>query len=170
MRKQLLLKQVLLSKLTRCIYQTNFFCMKCPVKRRGNGIVKKQLLKKIFKVVHLYFCKVIEIFIILLEDYTSYFYKIVVFAWSCSWNITWLDMYLAILFLLSSYYLLLLSNQNQSVYLFLFHIPTKFMINKKKILSGHLCDVYCHALKYFFSRMAFSKLLSPTMVGTFGKQ
>ena len=66
MRKRLLLKQVLFSKLTRCIYQVNYFCMKCPVKRRVSGIVKKQLLKKILKVVHLYFCKVIEIFIILL--------------------------------------------------------------------------------------------------------
>ena len=30
----------------------------------------------------------------------------------CCWNITWLDIYLAILFLLSTCYLLLLSNQN----------------------------------------------------------
>ena len=48
---------------------------------------------------------------------------------------------------------------------------------KKTFLSGDLCDVYCHALEYFFSRMAFSsvlqvvtkKKLSLTMVGTFGK-
>ena len=34
------------------------------------------------------------------------------------------------------------------------------MINKKKtFLSGDLCDVYCHALEYFFSRMAFSSVL-----------
>ena len=46
MRKQLLLKQVLFSKLTHCVYQVNFFCMKCPVKRRVNVIVKKQLLRK----------------------------------------------------------------------------------------------------------------------------
>ena len=54
---------------------------------------------------------------------------------SCCWSITWLDMYLVILSLLSSCYLILLSNQNQSVYLFLFHIPTKFMINKDKDIS-----------------------------------
>ena len=52
-------------------------------------------------------------------------------------------MYLDILFLLSSSYLLLLSNQNQSVYLFLFHIPTKFMINKgKTFLIGDLCVLH----------------------------
>ena len=42
---------------------------------------------------------------------------------SCYWIIIWLDIYLALLFLLTSCYLLLLSNQNQSGYLFLFHIP-----------------------------------------------
>ena len=62
---------------------------------------------------------------------------------SCCWNITWLDIYLAILVLLSSCYLLLLPNQNQPVCLFLFHIPTKFLINKKKtFLSGDLFVVY----------------------------
>ena len=30
---------------------------------------------------------------------------------------------------------------------------------KKTFLSGDLCDVYCHALEYFFSRMAFSSVL-----------
>ena len=64
MRKQLLLKQVVFSKLTHCVYQVNFFYMKCPVKRRVNGIVKKRLLK-ILKTAHLFFCKVIEIFMIL---------------------------------------------------------------------------------------------------------
>ena len=43
--------------------------------------------------------------------------------------------------LLSSCYLLPLSNQNQSVYLFLFHIPTNFMI-KKTFLSGDLCALH----------------------------
>ena len=47
-------------------------------------------------------------------------------------------MYLAILFLLSSCYLVLLSYQNQSFYLFQFHIPTKFMTKKKIFLSGDL--------------------------------
>ena len=53
---------------------------------------------------------------------------------SCCWNITWLNIYLAILFLLSLCYSLLLSNQNQFVYLLIniCHIPTKFMINKEK--------------------------------------
>ena len=131
MRKQSVLKQVLFSKLTCCVHQIKFFGMKCSVKRTVNGIVTKQLLK-ILKATHLLFCKVIEIFMILFWDYTSYFYKIVVFAWSCCWNITWLAIYLAILLLLSSCYLLLLSHQNQSVYLFLVHIPTTFMINKDK--------------------------------------
>ena len=47
MRKhlQLLLKQLLFSKLTCFIYQVNLFCMKSPPKRRVSGIVKKQLLK-----------------------------------------------------------------------------------------------------------------------------
>ena len=38
-------------------------------------------------------------------------------------------------FLLSSFYLLLLSNQNQSVYLFVFHISSKFMTEKEKSIS-----------------------------------
>ena len=63
MRKQLLLRQVLFSKLTCCVHQVNFFSMKCPVKRRVNGIVKKQLLK-ILKVAHLFFCEVISVFTI----------------------------------------------------------------------------------------------------------
>ena len=44
-------------------HQVNFFSMKCPVKRRVNGIVKKQLLK-ILKVAHLFFCEVISVFMI----------------------------------------------------------------------------------------------------------
>ena len=61
----------------------------------------------------------------------------------CYWNVTWLDIYLTILFLLSSCYLLLLSNQNQSTYLFLFDIPTKFMIDKEKtFLCEDLCEFY----------------------------
>ena len=48
------------------------------------------------------------------------------------WNITWLYIYLAILFLHSSCYLLLLSNQSQSVYSFIFRIPTKIIIKKTK--------------------------------------
>ena len=48
---------------------------------------------------------------------------------------------------------------------------------KKTFLSGDLCDVYSHALKYFFSRMVLSSVLrvvtkknmSPFTVGTFGK-
>ena len=46
MREQLPLKQVLFSKLIRGVYQVNCFCMKRPVKRRANGIAKKQLLIK----------------------------------------------------------------------------------------------------------------------------
>ena len=48
------------------------------------------------------------------------------------WKITWLYIYLDLSFLLSSCYLLPLSNQNQSVVLFLFHISTQFMIKKKR--------------------------------------
>ena len=44
-------------------------------------------------------------------------------------------LYLAILFLLSSCYLLLLSNQNQSAYLFLFHIPSLNILDKEKNIS-----------------------------------
>ena len=57
MRKQLqlLLKQVLFSKLTCFIYQVNLFCMKSPPKRIVSGIVEKQLLK-ILKVAHLFLC------------------------------------------------------------------------------------------------------------------
>ena len=43
------------------------------------------------------------------------------------------------IYLLSSCYLILLPNQNQSVYLFLVHIATKFMIKKKTFLNGDLC-------------------------------
>ena len=86
-------------------------------------------------------------FIFLYLSFTYYLniWKNLLFFWlnkklvnkkrSCCWSITWLDMYLVILSLLSSCYLILLSNQNQSVYLFLFHIPTKFMINKDKDIS-----------------------------------
>ena len=35
-----------------------------------------------------------------------------------------------------------LSNQNQSVHLYLFQISTKFMIKKKTLLSGDLCVMY----------------------------
>ena len=55
MREQLPLKQVLFSKLIRGVYQVNCFCMKRPVKRRANGIAKKQLLiKKIKKVTYIF--------------------------------------------------------------------------------------------------------------------
>ena len=55
MREQLPLKQVLFSKLIRGVYQVNCFCMKRPVKRRVNGIAKKQLLiKKIKKVTYIF--------------------------------------------------------------------------------------------------------------------
>ena len=46
-------------------------------------------------------------------DYTTFFYKDKLR--SCCWNIIWFVIYLAILFLLSPCYLLLLSNQNQSI-------------------------------------------------------
>ena len=62
---------------------------------------------------------------------------------SCYWNITWLDIYLAILFSLSSCYLIILSDQNQSSYLFLFDIAIKFMIKKTKLfLCGDLRVLY----------------------------
>ena len=129
---------MLFLKLTRRVYQLNLLCMKCPVKRRVNA--QEKVTQDNFKGGALFFVRSYKyswsysirswIF-----DYTSYFYKVVVFTRSCWWNITWLDMYLAISFLLSSCYLLLLSNQNQSVYLFTFHISTKFMINKEKNIS-----------------------------------
>ena len=49
---------------------------------------------------------------------------------------TW-HIHIAVLFLLSSYYLLLSSNQSQSVCLFLFHIPTKFIIDKLRLRFSH---------------------------------
>ena len=55
--------------------------------------------------------------------------------------------------------LLLLSNQNQSVYLYLFHIPTKFMIHKEK---KHFSVVICVLYKYFFPWIAFSSVLRVT--------
>ena len=134
---------MLFLKLTRRVYQLNLLCMKCPVKRRVNA--QEKVTQDNFKGGALFFVRSYKyswsysirswIF-----DYTSDFYKIVVFTRSCWWNITWLDMYLAIPFLLSSCYLLHLSNQNESVYLFTFHIPTKFMINKEK---KHFSVVIC---------------------------
>ena len=38
------MKQVLFSKLTHCVYQVAFFCMKCPTKRRA--LFEKDMLKK----------------------------------------------------------------------------------------------------------------------------
>ena len=55
-------------------------------------------------------------------------------------------------------YLLLLYNPNQSAYLFLFDIPTKFMINKEKtFLRDDLCVLYV-MLWNFFPMMAFCKI------------
>ena len=51
-------------------------------------------------------------------------------------------LYLAILLLFSSCYWLLLSNQNQSFYLFQFHNPTEFMTKKKIFLRGDLCVLH----------------------------
>ena len=86
-------------------------------------------------------------------------------------------LYLAILFLLSSCYWLLLSNQNQSFYLFQFHNPTKFMTKKKIFLSGDLCIMSCSQIflsqdGIFQNSMGCNKknFLLPTMVVTFGKQ
>ena len=129
---------MLFLKLTRRVYQLNLLCMKCPVKRRVNA--QEKVTQDNFKGGALFFVwsyKYSWSYSIRswIFDYTSDFYKIVVFTRSCWWNITWLDMYLAIPFLLSSCYLLHLSNQNESVYLFTFHIPTKFMINKEKNIS-----------------------------------
>ena len=95
-------------------------------------------------------------------------------------SITWLDIYLAILSLLGSYYLLPLSNQNQSAYLFLFHISIEFMINKEKKLFSVLICVCCimSCSEIFLSQggvfqhsTGCSKIffLSPTMVATLGK-
>ena len=83
-------------------------------------------------------------------------------------------------FLLSSFYLLLLSNQNQSVYSFVFHISSKFMTEKEKkyfsLVICVLCVMSCSEI--FLPRMAFLSILwvvtknfflSPTIVVTFGK-
>ena len=74
----------------------------------------------------------------------------------------------------SSSHLLLFSNQNQSVYLFLLHIPTKLMTNKKKHFSVVIC-VCCImscseillSLDSVFQRTGGTKkknFLSPTIV------
>ena len=39
------IKKVLFSKLACCVYQVTFFCMKCPIKRRG--LFEKTCLKKV---------------------------------------------------------------------------------------------------------------------------
>ena len=59
-------------------------------------------------------------------------------------------------FFLSSCYLQLLSNQNQSVYLFPFHIPINFLINKEKnVCQWWFVCVVCHTWKYFFQDGTF---------------
>ena len=87
---------------------------------------------------------------------------------SCCWNITWLGIYLAMLFLLSSCYSLLLSNP--SVFLFLLHFPSKFMINKEKKHFSAMIWVLCNVILWNNISQDFfctKKLcLSPAMVVT----
>ena len=85
---------------------------------------------------------------------------------------------LAILFLLSSCYWLLLSNQNQSFYLFQFHNPSLWQ--RKKYFSVVICvccimscsQIFLSQDGIFQNSTGCNKknFLLPTMVVTFGKQ
>ena len=90
---------------------------------------------------------------------------------SCCWNITCLDVYLAMLFLLSSCYSLLLSNQNQSAcYSISQQVYDK---QRKSFLRGDLyvcCIKSCSKIvlsQDFFMPAKLSLL--PTMVVTLGR-
>ena len=85
----------------------------------------------------------------------------------CCWNIAWLDIYLAILFLCSSCYLQLLSNQNQCLFISISY--SKFMINKEKNISLRWFVCVCVLYNAMFWNISFPGWCFPAFYGLYQK-